>query len=76
MKLTMIMFRLSLQITDDRKNVCSMDIGEEVDPEHTKILCNHLKSLLRERDGFVEVRKYSFIFLFSRSCHLRFVVLL
>ncbi|XP_064623773.1 girdin-like isoform X2 [Lineus longissimus] len=48
------MVNLIQEITDDRKNVCSMDIGEDMDPEHTKILCNHLKSLLRERDGFVE----------------------
>ena len=46
-----------VQITDNRKNVFAVELLEEEQvTEVTQVIFDHLRSVISERDGYVEVR--------------------
>ena len=46
-----------MQITDNRKNIFSIDLlEEEQDSEVLQVVFSHLQTVIAERDGYVQVR--------------------
>ncbi len=47
---------VSFQITDEGRNVFAIEVPEDQLDEVSRSMYSHLRTLIQERDGYVEVR--------------------